>query len=108
MAKILEFEGSSDDTFGCDELDYDNCASGDPIVFRVLAEGVGLVVSGEFAPEFAGGWRVGVATYDPEGDDLPLPEWPIRIVPGKHATYSPRLIIEAPDDAEVELAGQDW
>lgn len=104
--KTLKFEGYSDDTFGCDEADYDNCASGQPIVFNVVSGGAGVVVSGQYAPVHCGGWLVGVSTYDPTHDDVSLPPWPMRIEPGS-STYTPALIIEVPDDAEVTLAGEE-
>lgn len=39
-------------------------------------------------------------------DDVPIPEWPIRIERSE-AGYSPRLVIEAPDDVTVKLLGHD-
>lgn len=104
MTKTLAFQGYSDDTFGCDEIDHDNCASGEPIRFCVSVGDTGLIVSGQYAPEHCGGWLVGVSTYDPFHDDVPLPEWPLTLTQGD-SPYSPKLVIEAPDEATVELLG---
>jgi hypothetical protein len=97
----LRFEGYSDDTFGeyaVTNEDYDNAASGKPIRFRVEADGLALIVSGQYAPKGTGGWLIGVASIDePNGDDIPLPPWPIRIGPGTDRPYTPALYIDVPD-----------
>lgn len=102
----LRFEGHSDDTFG--EMshfkdDYDNCASGDPITYLVTAPGIrgGVLVIGQYArPGFDSCWQIAVASYDPLHEDLPLPEWPMRIERGDRP-YSPALVIDAPDDVRI-------
>jgi hypothetical protein len=99
-------EGSSDDTFGVYgggiNADYDNCASGEPIAFRITGGGESLVVVGQYAPGPCGGWLVGVA---PDGeDDTPIPEWPMRFTRSERP-YSPALVIEVPADAEVTYLG---
>lgn len=109
--KILWFEGSSDDTFGmtrcgdnrrtCD--DYDNCASGNPIEWRVWSPETddSLIVVGQYAPCPAG-WVIGVAPAPHvDGEEHHIPEWPIRFERGDRE-YSPRLVIEAPDDVQVD------
>ena len=97
--KTIIFEGSSDDTFGESTPrgdDYDNCASGEPIEWLLTSPGgVQLLVVGQHCPGAATGWLVGVARVD-GNDDIPIPDWPIRIVPGG-LPYTPRLIIDAPD-----------
>jgi len=97
--KTFMFEGCSDDTFGeCTPRgdDYDNCASGEPIEWLLTSPGgVQLLVVGQFCPGAATGWLIGVARAD-ESDDVPIPDWPIRIVPGVRE-YTPRLIVDAPD-----------
>jgi hypothetical protein len=101
MTKTLRFEGFSDDTFG--ELttreDYDNCASGEPITFLVKSSEGELMVQGQYCPGPATGWLIGIARHD-EDDDKPIPAWPMHF---EHAEreYSPRLVIEAPDDVTV-------
>jgi hypothetical protein len=100
----LRFEGYSDDTFGeygHTNEDVDNCASGKPIEFLVTAGDESLVVVGQYAPGNAGGWLVGVAPYDPEGVDAPVPPWPMRFERGD-APYSPALVIEAPEGVKVK------
>lgn len=102
----LRFEGHSDDTFG--EVahfkdDYDNCASGDPITYLVKlpAERGGVLVTGQYCrPGFDVCWQISVASYDPLHDDLPLPDWPMRIERGDRH-YSPALVIEAPDGVTI-------
>jgi hypothetical protein len=103
----LRFEGASDDTFG--EFahfkdSYDNCASGTPIDWLVTAPGVvgGLVVSGQYARTGTEAcWMVGVAAYDPNHDDLSIPDWPIKVVRSERG-YSPALVIEAPSNATIK------
>lgn len=100
----LRFEGSSDDTFGeygHTMQDVDNCASGKPIEFLVTAGGESLVVVGQYGPSNAGGWLIGAAPYDPQGDDAPIPLWPMRFE-RSDAPYSPALVIEVPDGVEVK------
>mgnify|MGYP000918093901 CR=1 FL=1 len=104
--KTLRFEGYSDDTFGeyaITNEDYDNCANGKPIVFRVRAEGRSLLVIGHYAPEpipTGAGWIVGVSPD--ESDDEVIPSWPMRIAPGVTTRYSPALYIDVPDDFAIE------
>jgi hypothetical protein len=96
----LRFEGRSDDTFGeyaVTKEDQDNAASGMPILYRVEADGLALIVSGQYAPEGTGGWLIGVASVDDPDDDVPLPPWPIRIGPGVEQPYTPALYIDVPE-----------
>lgn len=100
------FEGRSDDTFGeygVTNDDYDNCASGKPIRWAITTPaGEGLVVFGQHCPAGAGGWLIGVSRL-PGDDDIAIPEWPIRFERSEDPrfTYTPRLIVEAPADAQV-------
>ena len=107
MSKALKFYGYSDDTFACDgpgiDVDSDNCATGDPIVMLVSSREGRLIVSGQYAPDGAGGWLIGVAPWDnPSHEDEPIPNWKISITRSDR-DYSPLLIIVAPDDVRVEL-----
>jgi len=45
---------------------------------------------------------IGVANWDPDTEDLPFPDWPMRIEPqdGRFA-YSPALVIEAPETVQI-------
>ena len=109
MTKLLTCQGYSDDTFGvygdapgCD--DYDNCADGTPIMFRLASRGTGesVIVFGQYAPSPAAGWVVGVSPDDSlHGDERPIPTWPMRLQPSD-VLYSPALVIDAPDDVVVE------
>lgn len=103
--KTLKFDGYSDDTFACIgpgiDVDYDTCASCDPVIMRVEAGGETLTVVGQYSINGTGGWMIGVST-DGEVEDAPIPSWPIRIIRGE-CDYSPRLEIDAPDDVTVEL-----
>jgi hypothetical protein len=102
----LAFEGYSDDTFGEVTIreDYDNCASGEPIMFRVRCGDEGLVVVGQYSVKNLTMWTIGVSTWDPtdQDDDTPLPGWDIRLVPSDDTPYSPRLEIVTPGEATVE------
>jgi hypothetical protein len=106
VSKTITFEGYSDDTFGYEDVeggdDYDNCASGKPIEWLVAVPGAneGVIVRGQHGLRCS--WCIGVAPYDPDDDDVPIPDWPMSIGPGDRP-YSPRLVIEAPDDATVTL-----
>lgn len=105
--KRLIFEGSSDDTFGCYakgiDADYDNCASGKPISLLVKSGADALVVVGQYCPGHADGWLIGVARHDPEcTDETQVPAWPIYFERADRE-YTPRLVIEAPDDVTVEV-----
>lgn len=107
MSKLLKCEGSSDDTFGVygagPDDDYDNCATGKPISFRVSAKSDdgALIVVGQYAPGYCAGWLIGISSDEhPDYEDCPIPEWPMRFE-RSDADYSPRLIIEAPDDVIV-------
>lgn len=97
----LRFEGYSDDTFGEVEHfgdDFDNAASGKPIRYLVTHPDVpgGMVVVGQYGREdVPGDWFIGVAGYDPDYADVPMPDWPMRIVRSERP-YSPSLIIKAP------------
>lgn len=105
MTKTLRFEGYSDDTFGeygATKEDYDNCASGEPIIFKVSSKSAkdGLFVVGHYCPGPCTGWMIGLARLD-DDDDRHLPDWPMRFERGERA-YTPTLVIDAPDDATVE------
>lgn len=99
--KVFHFEGHSDDTFGEYNVkydDYDNCASGEPIYFTLSHGDDGVLVSGQYCPGSASGWVIGVGSYlDADGDTKPLPSWPMRFEHSKLG-YSPRLVVEAPDE----------
>lgn len=106
--KTLQFEGYSDDTFGeyaVTREDHDNCASGDPMTFKVWSKSAddGLFVVGQYCPGPASGWLIGVARIDGADDDGPgLPDWPMRFTRSTERSYTPALLIEAPDDVTVE------
>lgn len=100
----LSFQGHSDDTFGeygRSNQDSDNCATGRPIVFKVVCpDGAGLHVWGLYgvgqSPRDAPGcWVIGIQQLD---EDVPLPDWRMRWY---SAGYSPILEIYAPADAIV-------
>jgi hypothetical protein len=103
----LRFEGYSDDTFGEVEHfgdDFDNAASGKPIRYLVTHPDVegGLVVVGQYGrDDVPGDWFIGVAGYDPECRDVPMPDWPVRIARSERP-YSPALIIEAPAGVRIQ------
>ncbi len=99
----LRFEGYSDDTFGeyaHTNEDYDNCASGKPIEYLVRCGDEGIVVVGQYAPGKCGGWLIGVASWDPDYNDRPIPPWPIRLEPGERP-YTPALFVTVPAGFEL-------
>lgn len=102
--KRYVFEGGSDDTFGeysITQDDYDNCASGEPIRWKLsLPDGSGLLVVGVYATNAlvspADGWMIGVATLL---ENRPV-DWPVMMEPS-HGGYRNRLIVEAPVEARL-------
>lgn len=110
--KILWFEGSSDDLFGVTRMvenelrfdDYNNHANGEPIRWRVHSpeHNETLLVVGKFCADEGDSWQIGVAPV-PTDDGLErhIPDWNIHFEHGEHE-YSPRLVIEAPDDVQVD------
>ena len=101
--KTLKFEGYSDDTFGeygwFDE-DIDNCASMKPIQCLITSSEGRLLVVGQYAKTHisgAGCWVIGVSMAD---EDVPIPDWPVRIKSAE-CGYSPRLEIDVPDDVAI-------
>ncbi len=110
--KTLRFEGHSDDTFGEVDVfqdDHDNCANGKPIPYLVrdTATGEGLIITGRYADGDNCGWSIGVGNYDPAGDDVAMPNWPMRIEPQKpfspgRTSYQPSLLIEVPDTVVIK------
>lgn len=101
--RTLMFGGSSDDTFG--EItprgdEYDNCASGQPIEYRLDSSEGSLIVFGQYCHASSGGWLVGIAPVDGVDDAQAIPPWPIRIRPGERC-YSPVIEIDVPDDTKL-------
>ncbi len=101
----LRFEGHSDDTFGeygRTNQDYDNCASGAPIVYEVRAGDEAMLVWGQYGgaqwpPEVPPCWMIGVQQV---AEDVSIPAWPLRYAATLHG-YSPALVIAAPEGATV-------
>ena len=94
---LIEIEGGMDD-----EVDtYDRVRS----ITLLSPEGEGLKVYAEYAPRAVGAavWMIGVAPLD-EGKDLP--NWEMRYLTAANG-YSPKLVIDAPDDVVVEYDGDD-
>lgn len=73
-------------------------------IFIRLADGTGMRVYAEYSPTDLGGgvWVIGVAQL---GEDQPIPDWPMKYRTAENG-YSPELIIEVPEDAEVGY--EDW
>ena len=99
----LKCEGSSDDTFGVygagPDDDFDNCASGEPIVFKVSHGDDAFFVVGQYGAR-SGGWCIGVEPCD-EPDERHIPDWPMRFERSDRE-YSPRLVITAPRGVKVK------
>ena len=95
--KTLRFSGYSDDTFGewTTGIDWDNCASGKPITFKVTAGKEALYVTGQYDRMRNGCWDVSVSQVEEDN----MPSFPMRVF---FEAYSAGLEIDVPDDAAVE------
>jgi hypothetical protein len=102
--KEFKFAGQSDDTFGEDTpcgMNYDNCASGEPIIFRLNSPSTEqqLLVVGQYNNTGNACWTIGITSVN---EDIPVPEnWKYRFGLTDRE-YSPQLSIECPDDTELE------
>lgn len=104
--KTLKFYGYSDDTFGEYNIinrDYDNCASGKPIRFKVTAQGKALFVTGQYGRNNTGTWDIGVSMEDEDN----RPEWDMKIY---FEGYSTVLEVVVPDAFVMECLenGAKW
>lgn len=97
--ELLVFQGYSDDTFGeygRRNVDFCDNGSGTAIEWLITSpDGEQLLVVGQYGKGAATGWVVGVAPWDPDGDDETMPDWPISIEQSERA-YSPALFVSAP------------
>lgn len=97
--ELLVFQGYSDDTFGeygRRNVDFCDNGSGTAIEWLITSpDGEQLLVIGQYGKGAATGWVVGVAPWDPDGDDETMPDWPISIEQSERA-YSPALFVSAP------------
>ena len=106
MSKKYIFEGYSDDTFGeygITGIDHDDCGSGSTRAFIVSrAGGEGVLITGQY--NRAGMWHIGMSLLN---EDKPLnkDEWQISFEPNEEAAYRNRLVVNAPDDAGLQLIG---
>lgn len=105
--KTLTFQGYSDDTFACAgpgiDVDRDNGGSELPVTMRVAVGDEVLIVVGQYAAvQDCPGWLIGVGPADFGAIEKHIPAWPIRFERSERE-YSPRLVIEAPDDVVVTL-----
>lgn len=93
---ILGEDGQSD--FEADAFDRGRS------IFLRLEDGTGMRVYAEYSPTDLGGgvWMIGVAQL---GEDQPIPDWPMKYRTAENG-YSPELIIEVPEGAEVGY--DDW
>lgn len=96
---IITFVGHSDDTFGSNVEDHDNCASGKPIVYRLSHGDDSVLVWGQYAPDETDKpcWVVGISPDEaPDRVEKAIPLWPMRFERSDRE-YSAALVIEAPD-----------
>lgn len=104
--KIARFQGHSDDTFACYSedfnVDYDNCASGEPITMIVsVGEIDQLAVTGQYAPNNKySGWAITVQLVS---EDNPLNKGLSIYLTESDRPYSPELLIDGPNDMDVRL-----
>lgn len=109
--KRLKFYGVSDDLF---EMDGDireeiGCYEKGGVYHLKAADGE-MIVYGEYAPNPTKGasWMIGVALVD---EGIQLPPWKIHYMTGDPdgypdpQSYTPMLVIEAPDDVTVTVVG---
>lgn len=97
--QTLKFAGYSDDTFGeynVTRTDYDNCANGKPITFKVTAEDKSIYVTGRYNLHRNGCWGIEIAP----GAEDESPDWPMRVT---IMGYSSVLEIDIPDGARVHV-----
>lgn len=101
--KEYRFEGYSDDIFGeygVTNESYDNCASGEPIQFKIeTPKGVGVIVTGTYGNPINKGhcWMIGVEAIN---ENKPVSDWTFELKPS-HKNYCNLLVVKAPDDAEL-------
>lgn len=112
--KTYAFEGYSDDIFAevnVTNYEVDNCANGKPIQFTLVdpTTNRGICITGHYNSPIGNQWVIGVSSYDPECKDIPIPEWPIRIVRSTECSHTPRLEIDAPDNCLLKhKVGWKW
>ena len=103
MSKKYIFEGYSDDTFGeynITGIDHDDGGSGSIRYFTVSRPGgEGVLITGQY--NRAGMWHIGMSLLN---EDKPLnkDEWQICFEPNEEAAYRNRLVVNAPDDAQIQ------
>lgn len=104
MSKKYIFEGYSDDTFGeygITDIDHDDGAERSTRAFVVSRpNGEGVLITGQY--NRAGVWHIGMSLLD-EHKPLNKDEWQICFEPNEEAAYRNRLVVNAPDDAEVKF-----
>lgn len=105
--KKLKFQGYSDDTFGEYKetgIDFDNCASGSPIRFRLDSSEGSMLVVGQYARLGTPCWVIGIGQVD---EDVLIPDWEMRF---SSEGYTTVLTMTVPDDTTLtclEVIGKD-
>ena len=105
--KKLKFYGYSDDTFGeygVTNIDYDNCASGKPIRFKVTSDNQSIIITGQYGRnKGTGTWDVGVSMEDEDN----CPDWYMKIY---FEGYSTVLEVVVSNDFILECLenGEKW
>ena len=100
--KILKFYGHSDDTFGeygVTGLDFDNCANGKPIIFKVSADGKAVFVTGQYSRYGNNTWGIDIAFEDEDSK----PDWTMRL---SFKDYTTVLEMDVPDGFALEYIGE--
>lgn len=104
MSKKYVFEGCSDDTFGeygITNIDHDDGAEHTIRHFTVKRpSGEGVLITRQYA--VSGTWHIGMSILD-ENKPLNKDEWQFYFEPNEEAAYRNRLIVNAPDDADVQF-----
>ena len=101
--KSLRFFGASDDLFECESnfgYEEEIGCYGSHGVYRVTAGAEGLYVVAYYGAT-GSAWTVGVA---PLREGASMPNWPMRFATDTSSPepYSPVLVIDVPDDVQVE------
>jgi hypothetical protein len=101
MQKAI-FYGASDDLIevkGVKGEDEFGAYNGDDLIHGVFNLGGKMRIYAIYD----GCWMFAVGQVD---EEIPLPDWPIRIVQSRKVPYSVELQIDVPDDVKVFLEGK--
>lgn len=101
--KTLEFCGHSNDVFmeRTSRTEKYPEPNGNAVARIVDSDGAGIVVVGEYGVDCMAAWGITVAPLDDEFGESRMPDWSIELKANPECSYSPLLVVEAPDDAQI-------